>query len=72
MMERDRERYLEKHAWMFKPYLEAQEANKQLQIESDNKLKNMIEGMNTGRLQFVASDPMSKFIFNPSRPVFSS
>lgn len=69
MMERDRERYLEKHSWMFKPYLSAQENNKQLQIESDNKLRNMVEGMNTASLQFVASDPMSKFIFSPSRPV---
>lgn len=71
MMERDRERYLEKHAWMFRPYLEAQQANKLLQLESDNKLKNMIEGTDTGKLLFVASDPMSKFIFNPTRAVTS-
>ena len=69
MMEKDRERYLEKLAWMFKPLLEAQENLKQLQSESDNKLKNMIEGTESGRLQFIASDPMSKFMFNPTRPV---
>jgi hypothetical protein len=72
MMERDRERYLETHSWMFKPFLQAQDTNRQLQIESDNKLKNMIEGPTTAALQFVPSDPLSKFMFNSVATVVSS
>ena len=68
-MERDRERYLQKHFWMFQPHLKAIESNNTLQLESDNKLWNMVQGTQTAALQFVASDPMSKFIFNPITPV---
>lgn len=69
MMEIEKEKYLQKHAWMFKPYMNAIQSNRNLQIESDNKLMNMIEGTKSGSLQFIASDPMSKFIFNPLNPV---
>ena len=65
MLEKDRERYLYSHAWMFKPYLQTQAKNNFLQIESDNKLRNMVEGgTSSGALQFVPSDPVSKFMFN--------
>ncbi len=68
-MEKDRERYLEKYSWIFQPHLQAVEKNKALQAESDNKLRNMIEGSSAGSLMFATSDPMSKFIFNPLTPV---
>lgn len=68
-MEKDRQRYIEKYSWIFQPHMLALEHNKMLQIESDNKLRNMVEGNNTNSLQFVPSDPLSKFIFNPVTPV---
>lgn len=69
MLEKDKEKYLLKQQWMFKPHMEALEKNRALQSESENKLYNMINGTKTAALLFTPSDPMSKFIFNPSTPV---
>jgi hypothetical protein len=69
MLEKDREKYLLKQQWMFKPHMDALEKNRALQSETDNKLYNMINGTKTAALLFTPSDPMSKFIFNCSTPV---
>lgn len=69
MLEKDKEKYLLKQQWMFKPHMDTLEKNRALQFESENKLYNMINGTKTAALLFTPSDPMSKFIFNCSTPV---
>lgn len=50
---------------MFKPCIQALSNNDRLQIESDNKLHNMIEGKTeSGNLQFAPSEPMNPFMMN--------
>lgn len=72
-MRKDKQKYLEKNSWMFKPCIQTLSNNDRLQIESDNKLHNMLEGKTaSGNLQFAASEPMNPFMMNIHAPAIQS
>ena len=72
-MRKDKQKYLENNSWMFRPCIQTLSNNQQLQLESDNKLHNMIEGKtNTGNLQFAPSEAMNPFMMNIHTPAIQS